>query len=424
MFYGLDVHKRFIQVCEVDDDGHTRREFRLATTPEAIDGFGARLGPKDHVVLEATFHTWAIWSRLVPRAGTVVVANPLQVKAIAHARIKTDKIDARILAQLLRAGLIPEVEMPDAKTWELRQLVAHRRFLGKRLVAAKNAIRGVVNKRLLVCQYVELFGPSGRRWLAEQAFTDTEWFIVGSVLDLHDAIERRLVAVDARLRVEASMELDAKLLMTVPGVNITVAIGLLSAIGDIRRFPAPQKLAAYFGLAPSTYQSGDTCHHGRITKQGRSHARWLAIEAAQSVAMSSAPLSATYHRVKRKKGHNVAVTALARKLVVLVWHLLRHREPYRYAPVARTRHKLRRVSPHVPPARIGQVPTTLEAIYAEAGLPIPTPPTPGEKRVTAVNRRAITIALKDRRPAAGVSRPAERVTPMFSSACARDLTDT
>ncbi|MGH7392751.1 MAG: transposase [Candidatus Rokuibacteriota bacterium] len=93
------------------------------------------------------------------------------------------------------------------------------------------------------------------------------------------------------------MELDAKLLMTVPGVNITVALGLLSAIGDVRRFPAPSKLAAYFGLAPSTYQSGDTCHHGRITKQGRSHARWLAIEAAQSVAMSSAPLSATYHRV-------------------------------------------------------------------------------------------------------------------------------
>lgn len=154
---------------------------------------------------------------------------------------------------------------------------------------------------------------------------------------------------------EASTELDAKLLMTIPGVNITVPLGLLSAIGDIRRFPAPQKLAAYFGLAPSTSQSGDTCHQGRVTKQGRSHARWLAIEAAQSVAMSSAPLSATSHRVTRKKGHTVAVTALARTLVVLVWHMLRHREPYRYAPVARTRHKLRRVSPDVPPARIGQV---------------------------------------------------------------------
>jgi transposase len=424
MFYGLDVHKQFIQVCEMDPDGHTRREFRLATTPEAIDGFAARLGPEDQVGLEATFHTWAIWSRLVPRAGTVVVANPLQVKAIAHARIKTDKIDARILAQLLRAGLIPAVQMPDAKTWELRQLVAHRRFLGKRLVAVKNAIRGGVNKKLLACPYEELLGAAGRQWLAEQAFTETERVIVDSSRELHDAIARRLIAVDAKLRVEASMELDAKLLMTIPGVNITVALGLLSAIGDIRRFPAPQKLAAYFGLVPSTYQSGDTCHHGRITKQGRSHARWLAIEAAQSAAMSSAPLSATYHRVKRKKGHNVAVTALARKLVVLVWHMLRHREPYRYAPVARTRHKLRRVSPDVPPARIGQVPTTLEAIYVEAGLPIPAPPTPGEKRVTAVNRRTITIALKDRRHAAGVSRPAEGVAPMFSSACERDLTNT
>ena len=100
MFYGLDVHKRFTQVCEIDYAGHTSREFQLATTPAAIEGFAAGLGPDDQVVLEATFHTWAIWSRLVVRAGTVMVANPLQVKAIAHARIKTDKIDARILAQL------------------------------------------------------------------------------------------------------------------------------------------------------------------------------------------------------------------------------------------------------------------------------------------------------------------------------------
>jgi transposase len=396
MFYGLDIHKRFIQVCAVDGEGHTRQQCRLEATPEAIEGFAAGLGADDQVVLEATFHTWAIWSRLVTHAGTVVVANPLQVKAIAHARIKTDKIDAHLLAQLLRAGLIPAVEMPDAKTWALRQLVAHRRFLGQRLVAVKNTIRGVLNKRLLTCPYGELFGASGRRWLADQPLPETERFLVESALEVHEVLERRVRAVDARLRAAASIERDAKLLMTIPGVNITVALGLLAAIGDIHRFPAPGQLAAYFGLVPSTYQSGTTCRHGRITKQGRSHARWLAIEAAQSVAMHSAPLSATYHRVKRKKGHNVAVTALARKLVVLVWHVLRQQEPYRYAPVARTRYKLRRVSPNARPAKIGQVPHTLEAIYAEAGLPMLAAPTPGERRVTAANRRTITLLRKPR----------------------------
>ena len=391
MFYGLDVHKKFIQVCKLDGDGQKLAEFRVTTTPEAIGAFAERLGPKDEVVLEATFHTWAIWSLLVPHAGKVVVANPLQVKAIAHARVKTDKIDAQILAQLLRAHLIPEVQMPDERAWELRQMVAHRRFLGKRLVAFKNTIRGIINKKLLSCPYVELVGPSGRRWLAAQTFTETERFIIDNSLGLHDQMEERLRALDERLREVAKVETQAKLLMTIPGVNVTVAIGLLSAIGDVSRFPSPQKLAAYFGLAPSTYQSGDRCYHGSITKQGRSHARWLAVEAAQSIAMSSAPLSATYYRVRRKKGHNVAVTALARKLAVLTWHMLRKGEPYRYAPVARTRHKLRRVSPNAQPAQAGKVPRTLEAVYEEAGLPLPAPLTRPEKRVTASNRRAITL---------------------------------
>jgi hypothetical protein len=106
--------------------------------------------------------------------------------------------------------------------------------------------------------------------------------------------------------------------MTIPGVNVTVAIGLLSAIGDITDSPTPARLSSYFGLTPSTYQSGDTCYHGRLTKQGRSHARWLAVEAARAIANSNVPLAAAYHRIRRKKGHNVAVSALARKLVVLL----------------------------------------------------------------------------------------------------------
>jgi transposase len=375
----------------MDGAGQVRREFQIETTPESIDHFAAPLGPADAVVLEATFHTWAIWARLVGRVGRVVVANPLAVKAIAHARIKTDTIDARTLAHLLRADLVPEVAMPDEATWELRQLTAHRQSLGKRLVAVKNTLHGVLNKRLLVCPHADLFNAVGRQWLVHQpVFTETERLIVTSTLTVHEALTEQRRTLDERLRERASQLPAAKLLMTIPGVNVTVALGLVAAIGDIHRFPTPGKLAAYFGLVPSTYQSGEQCYHGRITKRGRSQARWLAIEAAQSLAMSGAPLSATYHRVRRKKGHNVAVTALARKLVVLVWHLLRKEEPYRYAPVARTRHKLRRVSLGARPAAAGHVPTTLEAVYTEAGLPALAAPSAAEKRGAAINRRTLT----------------------------------
>src|SRR5439155_17328577 len=117
-------------------------------------------------------------------------------------------------------------------------------------------------------------------------------------------------------------------------------------------------------------------------------------EAAQSLSVSDSPLAATYHRVRRKKGHNIAVTALARKLVVLTWHLLTGNQPYHYAPVARTRHKLRRVTTAARPAARGQVPRTIEAVYAEARLPLPGPRCEGERRAAASNRRVVTAAKK------------------------------
>ena len=114
------------------------------------------------------------------------------------------------------------------------------------------------------------------------------------------------------------------------------------------------------------------------------------------MVISGAPLTATYHRVRRKKSHNVAVVALARKLVVVVWHLLTHQEPYRYAQTKRTRAKLRRVTPGVRPAKVGCVPSSLEEVYAEVGLPQPRPAGDGEKRATANNRRTITRHRKSR----------------------------
>jgi len=393
-YYGLDVHRRFIQVCRIDAAGEARKDFRIDATHEAIRAFAKTLGQGDQVVLEATFHTRAIWALLVPHAGRVVVANPLQVKAIAHARIKTDKVDAHILAQLLRTNFIPEVVMPDNETWELRQLVTHRQLLAGKRTAVRNAIHGILHRKLLQCPYVEPFCGVGRRWLLAQKYTELERFTLENDLSVLDELVRGVKAVEKKMVEIASKELDIKLLMTIPGVNVTVAIGLLATIGDVTRFPTPDELASYFGLVPSVYQTAEKCYHGRITKRGRSSARWLAVEAAQTLSQMSSPLAASYHRIKRKSGHNVAVVALARKLVVLAWHMLRNQEPYRYAPVPRTREKLRRVTPGIRPAKPGQVPRTLDAVYAEVGLPELSAATAGEKRAAARNKRGVTLAKK------------------------------
>ena len=399
MIYGLDVHKEFIQVCALGAKGSKRKEYRIAGTEEAIANWACRLGRRDQVVLEATFHSWAIRAIVARTAGRVVVANPMEVKAIAHARIKTDKIDAYTLARLLQADFLPEVVLPDPSIWALRQLVAHRRLLVKQRIAIKNTIRSALNRRLIPQPEGDPFSGKARRWMRSLELPPSERFLLHNSLDLLEAIDERIAAADAELLATGAAEQQARLLMTIPGVGVNVALGLLAAIGDIHRFPSPEKLSAYLGIVPRLSQSAGRCRHGGITKAGSTIARSLVVEAAQILARSPSPLATTYWRVRRKRGHNVAVTALARKLVVVAWHLLQKREPYRYAPAARTRQKLRALIPRDQRQRAGHSPETLEEVYREAGLPELSPPSQAERRAAAVNRRARTRITNSSPPA-------------------------
>jgi transposase len=394
MIYGLDVHKEFIQVCALGAKGSKRKEYRIAESAEAIEEWAGQLDAQDEVVLEATFHSWAIHTIVSEHAGRVVVANPMEVKAIAHARIKTDKVDAYTLARLLRADFLPEVALPDASTWALRQLVTHRRLLVKQRIAIKNTIRGALNRRLIAMPEGEAFSKKSRRWMRSLELPAAKHFLLRNSLDLLDSIDERIAAADAELTRLAAEQEEARLLMTIPGVGIQVALGLLAAIGDIQRFPTPEKLTAYLGLVPRVSQSAGRCHHGRITKAGSTIVRSLVVEAAQILARSPTPPAATYWRVRRKRGHNVAVTALARKLVVVTWHLLQKNEPYRYAPPERTRQKLRALIPDAQRRRAAQRPKTLDEVYRESNLPALPPPTRAEKRAAAANRRARTRMAK------------------------------
>lgn len=390
MIYGLDVHREFIQVCALGAKGSKRKEYRIAGTEEAIEDWARKLGPRDQVVLEATFHSWAIHDIVARTAGRVVVANPMEVKAIAHARIKTGKVDAYILARLLQADFLPEVVVPDASTWALRQLVTHRRLLVKQRIAIKNTIRSALNRRLIPQPEGDPFSRKARRRMRSLELPPAERFLLHNSLDLLGGIDERIAAADAELLATAAAEDQARLLMTIPGVGVNVALGLLAAIGDIHRFPSPEKLSAYLGIVPRVSQSAGRCHHGRITKAGSTVVRSLVVEAAQILARSASPLATTYWRVRRKRGHNVAVTALARKIVVVAWHLLQNGEPYRYAPAPRTRQKLRALIPRDQRRRAAPSPETLEQVYREAGLPELSPPSQAERRAAAANRRART----------------------------------
>jgi transposase len=289
-----------------------------------------QLRATDHVVLEATGNTTAVVKAVRPHVARVVVANPFQVRLIAEARVKTDKIDAAVLAQLYGSGFLPEVWIPDDATQTLRRQVARRAQIVRQRVRLKNEVHSVLHTYLIPrCPAADLFGHKGRIWLATQPLPLEERLGVEQRLRELDRLGDDLKTID-RLLGEAVVQTQAvQQLLTITGINATVAIGIWAAIGDITRFRSPQKLVSYFGLNPSVYQSGlQPARHGHISKRGRSHARAMLVEAAWAASKAPGPLRAFFHRIRAKRGLQVAAVATARKLAIVTWHVLTKDEPY------------------------------------------------------------------------------------------------
>jgi transposase len=353
---GLDVHRDFAQVA-IWQDGLVRQAGRIETTPEALRLFADSLAPSDEVALEATGNTHAIVRLLEGHVARVVVSNPQKTRAIAEAKVKTDKVDAAILAQLLAADYLPAVWIADEDTQARRRQVARRAHLVRQRTRLKNQVQAILHRNLVPrCPAADLFGIKGRRWLSEQRLPADERQAVWALLRQLDFHGQELKLIDADLaRIALECE-NTKRLMTIPGVDVTVAMSITAAVGDFSRFSSPNKLVRYLGLNPRVKQSGSQpASHGRIAKQGRAHARGMLVEAAWVATKTPGPLRAFYERVRAKRGMQIAVVATARKLTVLCWHMITRNEDYAFARPSLTAKKLRALELKAGrPARRGQ----------------------------------------------------------------------
>jgi len=350
----LDVHRDFAQVA-VWQAGSVVQAGRFATTPAAVREFAAGLGPEDEVALEATGNTWAIATVLGSRAGRVVVSNPAKTRAIAEAKIKTDKVDAAILAGLLAADYLPPVWLPDADTAALRRQVLRRAHLVRQRTRLKNQVQAILHRNLIErCPAADLFGIKGRAWLAEQLLPPDEQAAAAALLRQLDFHAEELRLIDTELGKVALGRPEVRRLISIPGVDATVALSIIAAVGDFHRFRSPDKLVSYLGLNPRVRQSGNQpANHGRITKAGPAHARGMLVEAAWAASKAPGPLRGFYLRVRAKRGMQVAVVATARKLAVLCWHLIIKDEDYAFALPSLVAHKQRQLELRagLPPVR-------------------------------------------------------------------------
>ena len=309
---GLDVHRDFCQVA-IADGGRARSAGRIATTSEQLQLFAQSLAPTDRVVMEATGNALAIAKILKPHVAQVVLAHAKQVRAISHARVKTDKIDAKVLADLLAGDLIPRVWIGDERTRMLRRLVSRRRGLVKRRTQVKNEISAVLHRNLTGRSPAsDPFGKKGRAWIAEQDLPLDERLTVDGGLRQLDFLGDELAKIDGVLAQQVVSDENVRRLMTIPGIDVVTAATLVAVIGDVRRFPTSRHLVGYLGLHPTIRQSGNgPGRHGRVSKEGSAAARHVLVEAAWSAAKSPGPLHAFAQRTAVRRGRHVATVAVA-----------------------------------------------------------------------------------------------------------------
>ena len=339
---GLDVHRDFCQVA-IADGGRARSAGRIATSPEMLELFAQSLAPTDRVVMEATGNALAIARILQPSVAEVVLAHAKQVRAISHARIKTDKIDAKVLADLLAADLIPAVWIGDERVRMLRRLVSRRRGLVKRRTQIKNEISAALHRNLKGRNPAsDPFGKKGREWIAAQQLPIDERLTVDGGLRQLDFFGDELAEIDRLIAQQVLDDADVRRLLTIPGIDVVTAATLVATIGDVRRFPTSRRLVGYLGLHPTIRQSGNgPARHGRLSKEGSAAARHVLVEAAWSAAKAPGPLRAFAQRTAARRGLHVATVAVARKLAVLAWHLLTRGEDYAFARPGLVRRKIR-----------------------------------------------------------------------------------
>jgi transposase len=317
----------------LDEDGQERKNGRVPNLRRDVDRFLEGCRPFT-AVLEAGRSSYVMADLLRELGGEVKIANALQVKAIAHARIKTDKRDSRMLAHLLRADLIPEVYQRKAWNRRAQRVIRLRAYWVRKQTEVKNKIRVLLaQQREDVRLEVEkresgLFSSPGLEFVAKLPLESREKEILRDLVQGYEETQAHIKKSDGLVKTLYEEMEEAPRIDTVPGFGKTLSVLVAVEIADVKRFPRAADLHSYAGLIPSTHSSGERTHHGSITKQGSSWLRWAALEAVYPAVKKDLVLRTMYSRLARRKGPNVAKVAVARRLLTIVYRILTEKREY------------------------------------------------------------------------------------------------
>jgi transposase len=332
LYLGCDVHRDYTTISFVREDGSVIGTNSFSNDVEGLKRLLEKFPEEEFsAVLEAGLN-WGIIYDILEGMGEVkkvVLSHPPKVKAIASAKIKTDKIDSKILGQLLRADLIPEVWIPSKEVRILKDIVRFRAFVVKVGTMIKNRIHDILRKSHMNPPDVkDLFGSYGRMWLEEIELPDKR---EDRLLRYHLKMKNMLKETEKELKKWINKEMkdneNLKIIKTLPGIRDVFGPIIVLEIDDIDRFPDPKHLHSYSGLVPSTHSSGDLHYHGKLIK-GNRWLRWAFIEGAHTSVRVSPYFRNHYNRVKRNAGTQAASVSSARKLATVAYKILKDKRPY------------------------------------------------------------------------------------------------
>jgi transposase len=321
---GLDLGRKYSWCRAISTEtGEVLGNERVSTRREEFLSFLQGLPRPIRVVMEATGNWQYPYECLEGWVEEIQLAHPLKTKAIASAKIKTDRIDATILAHLGMADLVPQAYIPPREVRDLREILRHRAFLVYLQTAVKNRIHSYLSKQGLEPPFADLFGKSGLAWLRALEIREPYRSLLDQDLRVVESLRQEITRTTRRIESLAEEDPRARLILPIRGLGKYSVMLILAEIGEVTRFPTAKHLVSFAGLCPSTFQSGQTCYHGRLTKQGSKWLRWILVEAAQHYAKAPGRLGDLSRWIRQRRGAKVARVAVAREILVCIYYCLK-----------------------------------------------------------------------------------------------------
>jgi transposase len=319
---GIDLHRSTLVIAAVNDSGQAfdpvtllcRDEEAIIKTLEALRPFRA--------VIEAS-ETYRWLHKLISPLGTVLLAHPMKLRIMIQRRSKTDKIDAMLLAQLLRIDQVPLAYIPSDEYQYLRDVTRYRVRLGREIGGLKCEVKALLARHNIWSPYRDMSGVRGVKWLLKQDFGIADNYVRDDLVERLRSVRLQVAAAQERLLEVSGRYPQVEALLDIHGVGLYTALLIIGEIGEAERFREGKQVGAYSGLTARVNQSGGHCYHGHITKQGSSWLRWALIEAAMKVIRRDVKLANFYTRVRKRSSAKIARVAVARKLAEICWKRLR-----------------------------------------------------------------------------------------------------